>query len=186
LATGPEYRIARANERSASAALASRRGAYLPRLSVVASIAQYDNRFFPEGSSRNQLAFTVTLPIWDGALREIAVSEARVSRDVARAVRDDLERAAWRDVAEAYHAYNTSREAAILAGQALVVARENFRVQQTRYRSGATTILDLITTQVALADAEGGLVQARYGARLARAGLEATIGTRIDFSKDTP
>jgi outer membrane protein TolC len=186
LVHGPVYRAARASERAASAVLTGRRAEYLPRLSVAASIAQYDNRFFPEGSSRNQLALQVTLPIWDGGFREIELSRARVSRDVARAVRDDLERAVWRDVAQAYHAYNTSREVALLAGQALVVARENYRVQQTRYRSGATTILDLITTQVALAEAEGALVQARFGARLARAGLEATIGTRIDFTKDVP
>jgi outer membrane protein TolC len=186
LARGPAYRVARANERAAGAALTARRGAYLPHATLGASISSYDDHFFPRATSRNLLTLTVSLPVWDGAQREIALSQARVSRDVARAVREDMERAAWRDVAEAYDAYATSREAAVLAAEAVTVARENYRVQERRYRSGATTILDLLDAQVALTEAEAGLVQARFGTRLALAGLEATLGERLDPSKEVP
>jgi outer membrane protein, multidrug efflux system len=186
LARGPAYRVARANERAAGAALTARRGAYLPRATLATSISSYDDHFFPRATSRNLVTLTVSLPVWDGAQREIALSQARVSRDVARAVREDMERAAWRDVTEAYDAYTTSREAAVLAGEAVAVARENYRVQERRYRSGATTILDLLDAQVALTEAEAGLVQARFGTRLALAGLEATLGERLDPSKDVP
>lgn len=184
LTQGPAYRVARANERAASAELMARRGAYLPRVTLSASMSAFDDRFFPEATRRNALSVAVSLPIWDEGQREIALTRARVSREVARAVREDLERAAWRDVAEAYDAYNTSRESAVLASEALVVARENYRVQDTRYRSGATTILDLLDAQVALTEAEAALVQARFGARLALAGLEAMLGMRLDPSKD--
>ncbi|MGH7548070.1 MAG: TolC family protein, partial [Gemmatimonadales bacterium] len=160
------------------------RGAYLPRATLAASMAAFDERFFPSAQARNTLSLIVSLPLWDGAQREIALSQARVSRDVARALREDVERAARRDVAEAYDAYHTSRESAVLAAQALVVARENYRVQETRYRSGATTILDLLDAQVAITEAEAALVQARFGARLALAGLEAMLGQRLDPSKD--
>ena len=54
----------------------------------------------------------------------------------------------------------------MLAAEAVIVARENYRVQDTRYRAGAVTILDLLDGQVDLADAEAGLVQARYATRL--------------------
>ena len=184
LAQGPAYRVARANERVGNAEVMARRGAYLPRATLTASVASFDERFFPRETSRNQLTLTVSLPVWDGAQREIALSRARAGRDVARAVREDLERAAWRDMSEAYDAYNTSRASAVLAAEALVVARENYRVQDTRYRSGATTILDLLDAQVALTEAAALVVQARFGARLALAGLEATLGTRLDSSKD--
>ena len=59
------------------------------------------------------------------------------------------------------------------------MARESYRVQQTRYRAGATNILDLIKAQSDLDDAESGSVQARYAARLALAGLEAILGRRL-------
>jgi len=184
LAQGPAYRRARASERAAGADLAARRGAYLPRATLGASISNYGTRFFPDLASYNLLSFTVSFPLWDNGQREIALSRARVNRDVARAMREDLERAAGRDVTEAYDAYNTSRESAVLAAEALLVARENYRVQATRHRAGATTILDLVDAQVALAEAEAALVQARFGARLALAGLEATLGMRFDSSKD--
>ena len=76
-------------------------------------------------------------------------------------------------------AYTTARASYDLAGEGLVVARENLRVQEERYRAGATTILDLVTAQVSMAEADAGLVQARYAARLALAGLEALLGRRL-------
>lgn len=184
LSQGPDYRIARATERAASAELLARRGAYLPRATLTASSGAFDAKFFPVAKTRTVLTLTVSVPIWDNAQREIALSQARVNRDVAQAVRQDLERAARRDVAQAYDAYNTSRATAALAQDALVVARENYRVQETRYRSGATTILDLLDAQVGLSEAEAGLVQARYATRLALAGLEAILGQRLFATKD--
>src|SRR5207302_1343272 len=65
------------------------------------------------------------------------------------------------------------------AAEGLLVARENFRVQQSRYRAGATTILDLLKAQSDLDDAEAVLVQARYATRLALAGLETILGRRL-------
>ncbi len=102
-----------------------------------------------------------------------------MQRDVARTRREQVERGVRRDVVQAYASYNTARASAELAARAVVVATENLRVQESRYRTGATTILDLITAQVDLADAEAGLVQARYLTRLALAGLEALLGRRL-------
>jgi outer membrane protein TolC len=43
-------------------------------------------------------------------------------------------------------------------------------------------VLDLLTAQNGLSDAEAGLVQARFVARLARARLEAILGTRLPIT----
>ena len=186
LAQGPEYRQVRAVERGAQAAFNVRKGAYLPRVSLRAQLFVLDSTGYPNMLSRSQnllnrdqVFLSVTLPIWDNGNREIALTQARTARDVAQAIRADFERAAQRDVGAAYDAYETARAAAALATDAVVVARENFRIQQTRYRSGATTILDLLDSQVNLSDAETGLVQARYITRLALAGLEAILGERL-------
>jgi outer membrane protein TolC len=97
-----------------------------------------------------------------------------------------MDRAVQHDVSAAYDAYVTARGTAELATQGLAVARESFRVQQTRYSSGATTILDLLDAQVNLSQAEADLVQARYSTRLALAGLEMILGRRLFTDKDTP
>jgi outer membrane protein TolC len=80
--------------------------------------------------------------------------------------------------------YQTSRVAVDLARVGVTVARETYRMQELRYRSGASTILDLLDAQVNLAQAEAGLVQARYANRLALAGLEAILGRRLFTNKD--
>ncbi|PYP35641.1 MAG: hypothetical protein DMD48_14050 [Gemmatimonadetes bacterium] len=116
----------------------------------------------------------------------MALSRARVNKDVARVRRQDLDRAIQHDVSAAYDAYVTARASAELSKEGLTIARESFRVQQTRYQSGATTILDLLDAEVNVSQAEADLVQARYGTRLALAGLESILGKRLFTDKEAP
>jgi len=176
---GPAYRLARANERQAAAIFRSRLGTLLPRLSLTGVGIAYDNRFYPTSAKFTQLTLTATLPVWDNFQRQTLISQARVSRDVFRAARDSAERSVRRDVVAAYDGFSTARATADLAGEQVRVARENFRVQQARYRTGATTILDLLKAQADLDDAEATLVQARYATRLVLAGLETILGRRL-------
>jgi len=175
----PQVVAARAGQRAAEAAVRSARGAYLPSIDLTGQLAATDAKFFPTASNRASIGIAVSLPIWNDGVREIALSGATTVRDVARAFRADLELAVRRDVVEGYEAYEAARAAAELAAQSVIVATENLRVQQERYRAGATTIIDLITAQVSLSEAEAGLVQARYATRLALSGLEAILGRRL-------
>ena len=183
---GPQYRTARANERAAEASLKSRRSDYFPSLGIGALHQRYDTEIFPGAAKVTSVTFSLSFPIWNNGLREIETSRARVARDVARTIREDLERAVRRDVVSAFDTYESSREAARLAGVGVTVARENYRMQEMRYRAGASTILDLLDSQVSLAEAEAGLVQARYVTRLSLARLEAILGRRLFSNKDAP
>ncbi|MBA3658743.1 MAG: TolC family protein, partial [Gemmatimonadales bacterium] len=180
---GPQYRAARAAERAAAAEVRARQSGYLPSLFLSGSHQRFDVKFFPGAANVSALTLTVSVPIWDNGQREIALSQSRVNRDVARAVRADLERAAERDVTEAYDAYGTARATEALSTTGVLVARENFRVQESRYRSGATDIITFLDAQVRLTQAEADLVQARYASRLAIAGLEAILGRRLFSNK---
>jgi outer membrane protein TolC len=176
---GPQFRVARANERAARALLKGRRGEYLPTLTLSASHQRFDTEVFPNAFAVSALQVGVTLPLWDNAQREIRITEARVSRDVFQAIREDLERSARVDVTAAYEAWQTARATVQLGQTAVLVARENYRVQEARYRAGATQILDLLSAQLGLTVAESNLVQARFSLRLALAGLEAILGRRL-------
>jgi outer membrane protein len=176
---GPQYREAQANERAASAAFRSRLGAYLPRATLTFNALAFDTLFFPKSFKRTTFTFSVSVPLWNNGQREIALTQARVNRDVARAIRQDMDRGVQHDVTAAYDGYVTARASADLAADGVVTARESFRVQQSRYQAGATTILDLLKAQSDLDDAEASLVQARYATRLALAGLETILGRRL-------
>lgn len=183
---GPQYRIAAANERAARASYRAQLGNYLPRVSLTFAANAFDTEFFPSAFKQTNWGLSVSLPLWDNGQRELALSQARVNRDVARAVRADMDRAVQHDVTAAYDGYTTSRATLALAAEGLVVARESFRVQQSRYSAGATTILDLLEAQVNLSAAEAALVQAQYATRLALAGLESILGRRLFTDKETP
>jgi outer membrane protein TolC len=183
---GPQYRVARADERAARAAYRARLGDYLPHATATFNAVAFDTVFYPKFFKQTTISLGVSFPLWDNGQRELAVSRARVNRNVARAVREDMDRAVLHDVTAAYDAYVTARASYALAVEGLAVARENYRVQDTRYRSGATTILDLLDAQVSLSQADADLVQARYSTRLALAGLESILGKRLFSDKDTP
>ncbi|OLC04627.1 MAG: hypothetical protein AUH45_02620 [Gemmatimonadetes bacterium 13_1_40CM_69_22] len=181
---GPQYRVARANERAAGAAFRAQLGTYLPRATLTFNALAFDTLFFPSDFKRTTFTLSLSFPLWDNGQREIALSQARVKREVARAIRQDMDRAVQHDVTAAYDGYVTARASAELAAEGRRVARENFRVQQSRYGAGATTILDLLTAQSDLDDAEAALVQARYATRLALAGLENILGRRLFPERD--
>jgi outer membrane protein len=183
---GPQYRTARANESSAAAALRSLRGEYLPVFSIGGQHQRYDTQIFPGAANITSVTFSLSFPLWNNGQREIEISQARVNRDVARTIRDDLERVVRRDVSSAYDTYETARAAVELAKVGVTVALQNYRMQELRYRSGASTILDLLDAQVNLAQAEAGLAEARYQTRLALARLEAILGRRLFSNKDLP
>ncbi len=177
--TSPALLVARAQQRLAETAFKSERSTYLPRLSLFATWQGFDDDLIPNATTRRVLGASVSLPLFDGGARELRVFRASTARRVADAAAADAQRAAARDVTEAYEMHTTARAAADLAERAVSVADENLRVQTERYRSGATTIIDLITAQVDLAEAEAGLVQARFAIRLALAGVEAILGRRL-------
>ena len=183
---GPQFRTARANERAAEAALKSQRSDYFPSLGIGAVHQRYDTEIFPGAAKVSSVTFSLSFPLWNNGLREIEVSRARVTRDVARTIREDLERAVRRDVIAAFDTYESSREAVRLARVGVAVARDTYRMQEMRYRAGASTILDLLDSQVSLAEAEAGLVEARYVTRLSLARLEAILGRRLFSNKDAP
>ena len=177
--TSPALLVARAQQRLADAAFKTERASYFPRLSLFGQWQGFDDDLIPDATNRTVVGAALSFPIFDGGARELRVFRASTARRVADAAAADARRAAARDVTEAYETYTTARASTELAERGVTVATENLRVQSERYRAGATTILDLITAQVDLAEAEVVLVQARFATRLALAGVEAVLGRRL-------
>lgn len=179
LEQGPEYRAARARTRAADKELTAQRGSYLPTLTLSAGHSRFDVKLFPSASNVSSLTITASLPVWNNGQRELQIRQARTQRDVARAIRSDLERSTLREVTAAYDGHETARAEVGFAEEGRAVAAENYRVQDARYRAGASSVLDLLLAQNGLSEAEGALIRSRYTTRLARARLEAILGTRL-------
>ena len=101
------------------------------------------------------------------------------NNDIARALREETERGTAEQMAQAWNGYRTAQAALELARSGVAVSAANYRIQEVRYREGATTIIDLLQAQVAAGEAESDLVRARYAARLSLARIEALLGRRL-------
>ena len=107
------------------------------------------------------------------------MQRADAERDASAAELADARRGARADAERVLAALHVAEERIALAEEAVAVAREDLRVITARYRAGASTILERITSQVNLTTAETELVTVRHDYQIARAELEALAGREL-------
>jgi outer membrane protein len=127
----------------------------------------------------NNFNIRMTYPLWNNYQREDALNRARVQADVAEATVRDTRLGAQQNFAQQLGALNTAQQRIALQQVSVEAAREDLRVQQQRYALGASTLLDVLTSQSTLDAARSALIQARQDFRIARAQLEALVGREL-------
>jgi outer membrane protein len=172
---------AQANLDAATENRKAARGQYLPSLSLSYSRSGTgtDPRFGLGNDPftySGRLAFSLSYPLFNNFQREEDVVRARVAEVNSQAELRDSQLAAVEDLTQNIGALRGASQRVAVQVASVAAAQEDVRVQQQRYNIGASTLLDLITSQAALATAEQALIQARYDYRIARAQLEALIG----------
>ncbi len=180
VASAPATRAAAANARSADAAIAAARAQYLPTVLASGGYGWLEQRSIsnhPVGGWTLQMG--VAYPLFNGFQREAAVSRAEAGFAAANSAAKDAERGVRADAVRSYDEAIVAAQRIGFGRDAVDAAREDLRVQEARYRVGASTFLDEATSQVNLAQAERTLVQARYDYQLARATLERVLGREL-------
>jgi outer membrane protein len=123
-----------------------------------------------------QLGLGTSFPIFNGFQREDAVTRSEALADVSRVTALDATRQVRADASRLLSALRFAQQNISLASDAVTAAREDLRVQTDRYRAGIATSLDRLTSEVAVTQAELGLVAAHYNYQVTRATLEALVG----------
>lgn len=174
----PSAQAARATYDERRAARVSSVTAYSPTLRATAGYDWSAFEFPPDERSWS-LRLIASLPVLNGLQREAGVARARASERAAEARAADAAIAARVAAADAAREIGSAERRVEIAGRSVELAREDLRVQEERYRLGASTILDLQASQGALTDAEVGWVRARQGLGVAVARLEAVLGETV-------
>lgn len=189
--SGPAVQQAQMNLRAAEAGVGSARASYLPTLSMSYSYnGQGTNPYGFSGDTTKQflygsaLSLSVNFPIFNNFTREDQMLRARVSEDNATAQLRDARLAAQQSLIQQFGALRTAEERVRIQQQSVLAAQEDLRVQQQRYGVGASTLLDVLTSQSQLNQARAALIQARQDYRIARAQIEAIVGR--DLSQTQP
>lgn len=180
LEQSPRVVAARASVRSGEAGVRSARAQYFPSLRASSGYNWFNqDPAFTGGRTSWSFGLGVSLPVFNGLQREASIVRSQVQEDVTRAQLADARRQVRADVERLAGAVEVAAQRVALTTEALAMAEEDLRVQRERYRLGATTILELITSENNLIQAENTDVFARYDYQIARAQLEALVGREL-------
>lgn len=171
-------------ERSVAAARAGEwiaKSSYMP--TITASFNYNGNRqdssytvtFGPYAYGRS-FNIRMQLPLFNNFNREDQVLRASVAEDNAVAQLRDARLAAQQSMIQQIGALRTAEVRIRIQQASVAAAEEDLRVMQQRYALGASTLLDLLTSQSQLNQARVALIQARQDYRIARAQIEAIVG----------
>jgi len=179
-AKSPRIQSASAVADAARASLRASRSAYWPSLSLSASTAWNASRSNDyDLFNQRQLSLGFRWNLFDRFDRELAVAQRSASADVADATAADEQRAVAAELTARLAELDAARLQIEITLTSVVAAEEDLRVQQERYRLGASTIVDVLTSQEALNQAEVDVVVARFDYLRAKASLEALIGRTL-------
>jgi TolC family type I secretion outer membrane protein len=188
----PDLAAARAQAAAAAAQIRVARSAEFPALTLGSTAARtYSTPRAFDGPSYN-ISLGLAIPLFNGFSRQYDVAAARAQADAASAFADQTRQNVITQVFVSYYALQTAEHRVATADELLASAQQSVQVAAGRYREGVGSILDLLTAQTALANAQAQQVQTRWQwytslAQLARdAGVLGPRGdTPFSFSPDS-
>ncbi|MGH7616784.1 MAG: TolC family protein, partial [Gemmatimonadaceae bacterium] len=178
--TGPSVRQAAAQQSVTTAQEKSAKSAFLPQVGAAYSFTgNGENAYFGLGQPYtygNRLSLSLSLPVLDQFQREATLERAQVAAANAGATARDAKLAAREGLSQAVGALELASNRITEQAASITAAREDLRVQLDRYRVREATMVDVLTSENELAQAQMALIQARYDYRVARAQIESIIG----------
>lgn len=180
IANAPSVKSAEAQAASARASITVAKSAYYPTLTLSGSAAL-------NGSSRNAytffqsrgVTFGLNWPIFNRFQREQNIVASQVAAEVADANAAEARRQVLSSLTAALATLDAARIRIGISQTSVQAGQEDLRVQQERYRLGVATIVDVLTSQEALSQAEVDGVTARFDYVRARAQISALIGRTL-------
>ena len=118
----------------------------------------------------------LSIPVFDGGLITAEVNREKVELQKVEEEERSLKLSITREVKDAYLAVANAAERIDVGTKAIESARENTRVEQLKYQSGAGTATDYLDAQTAYLRAETDYYQALYDRETAFAFLRKAVG----------
>jgi outer membrane protein TolC len=176
----PRIQSAGANAAAARASARASRSAYWPSLTLAANTGWNGSRTTDyDLFNQRQLSLSLRWNLFDGFDRELTIVQRDAELDLAEATAADVQREVQAELTTRLAELDAARMRTEITQTSVAAATEDLRVQQQRYRLGASTIVDLLTSQEALNQAEVDVVNARFDYLRAKAQLEALIGRNL-------
>lgn len=178
---GPGIRQQEATVTATGAALRSAKTAYLPTVTAgfnlggsgTSAIYGFNNNPYPYARTFN---ISLNYPLFNRFQRENSIATQQINLENAQASLKDQQLGAQQNIITAIATIRNAEETMRVQQINVQASQEDLRVQQQRYNLGASVLLDVLNSQLALVTARQQLIQARLNYRNARAQIEAYIG----------
>ena len=175
----PAILAARAQMESAKQQIVSTKSDGLPTLDF--SYNYYQNGYPDQGLSAvnshvSTLGVTLTIPIFEGYARTYKIRGAEAQAEQAEAQLLDTEHNILAEVVKAHADALSSLDNLESSESLLIIAKDSVESSERRYGKGAADIVELLTTQAALADAVQERIRCLSEWRSARLRLLASAG----------
>ena len=181
-ANAPQVRSTSADLEQARAQVRSAYAAYSPTLTLSGSYtfsgsaADFsDNPLY----NNRSLSLGLNWPLFNRFQREQTISQRHSTEDNATAAAADAVRVVDAGITQRLVELTAATLRIEITRSSVQAATEDLRVVGERYRLGAATIVDLLTSQEALTQAEVDAVNARFDYLRAKAQVEALIGRSL-------
>jgi outer membrane protein len=171
----PDVAAAASQVRAQQASLGAVRGAYLPTLGVSTGVSDAGQSLGTTYWNWNAQA-TLTWNLFQGGLTRAQEQEARANLDALAAQADTLRQQVRLEVEQARLAVRAAKASLVATAEALESSREQLRLAEGRYQTGAGSALELSDAQVTATSAGAQRVRADYDLATARAQLLRALG----------
>lgn len=177
----PDLLSARKSRDAAKHSVRSAWSAYLPTLGGSGNLTWFsgssgDTVLYDNSQRTLSYGVNVSWNIFDGFWRERQLSSAKIVRNNTLARLSDQRNSVIVGIKTAYLDIEQTILQQEVAGENVAAADEDLRITQEKYNLGAATILDLLTAQVSLKQAQMTLIRAEFDHNLAIARLENAMG----------
>jgi outer membrane protein len=174
-----DYMGAKENLSASESGVTAARSGYFPSASVFGGYSLLNDQLGTLSQNRNlnwglQLRWT----LFDGFQTNQQIQSAMASKRNAEITLAQTERNVGVDVKKAFLDLEASRKAYDASQEGLVSATEDRKIAEERYNLGAGTLLDLLTANANLVQAQANLANSTFGFLVSRYNLEYAIGER--------
>lgn len=176
----PQLQAARASAVASEASVRSARAGYWPTVTLSGNYGFNGSRSNSYNLYGNRSAnLSLSWPIFNRWTREQNIETQTNAARVAEAEASETRRLVSANLTTQLAQLDAARTRITITQTSVVAAEEDLRVQQERYRLGASTIVEVLTSQESLNQAEVDSVNARFDYLRAKAQIEAIIGRSL-------
>ncbi|HTK81984.1 MAG TPA: TolC family protein [Bacteroidota bacterium] len=175
----PDYHAAKSDLDAAESNVTDARSGYFPTVSASAGYGMSNNEFSRISDNKN-LSWGVNIRwnIFDAFRTNQSLQTAIANKKSAEATLSQTERIITVDVKKASLDLEAAHKQVEVSLKGLISATEDRKIAEERYNLGAGTLLDLLTANAGLVNAQANNINATYNYIVSKRNLEYVIGER--------